>query len=124
MREDQDGQLDPSRVSIAADPDGGKLNEGDIYYSLYFRFDATVVFWEWERSDPGSKISAEPLALQTVRPESNRSSLPDPYVITGRKLARASASRRSFARLVGNPGERAQSTPIHRLQEPGKWGVE
>ena len=28
MRDDQVGQLDPSSVSIAADPDGGKLIEG------------------------------------------------------------------------------------------------
>ena len=30
MRDDQVGQLDPSRVSIAADPDGGKLIDGAI----------------------------------------------------------------------------------------------
>jgi hypothetical protein len=32
MRDDQLGQLDPSRVSIAADPEGGKLIEGAICY--------------------------------------------------------------------------------------------
>jgi hypothetical protein len=32
MRDDQVGQLDPSSVSIAADPDGGKLIDGDIIY--------------------------------------------------------------------------------------------
>jgi hypothetical protein len=30
MRDDQVGQLDPSKVSIAAEPDGGKLIEGAI----------------------------------------------------------------------------------------------
>ena len=31
MRDDQEGQFDPSRVSIAADPDGGKLIDGAIW---------------------------------------------------------------------------------------------
>ena len=30
MRDDQVGQLDPSKVSIAAEPDGGKLIEGAL----------------------------------------------------------------------------------------------
>jgi hypothetical protein len=30
MRDAQLGQFDPSRVSIAADPEGGKLIDGDI----------------------------------------------------------------------------------------------
>ena len=31
MRDDQEGQFDPSRVSIAADPDGGKLIDGAMW---------------------------------------------------------------------------------------------
>jgi hypothetical protein len=45
-REDQDGQLDPSRVSIAADPEGGKLNEGAINSAKY-RYIATDLVWLW-----------------------------------------------------------------------------
>ena len=74
-RDDHVGQLDPSRVSIGADPDGGKLIEGAIVWCCYRRllcddFDLDM------RSDQIqiSKIYSEPLAMQTVRPESNRSS--------------------------------------------------
>ena len=42
MRDDQVGQLDPSRVSIAADPDGGKLIDGVIMQCCYCRLYATV----------------------------------------------------------------------------------
>ena len=31
MHDDQKGQLDPSRGSIAADPDGGKLIDGAMW---------------------------------------------------------------------------------------------
>jgi hypothetical protein len=52
MREDQVDQLDPSRVSIAADPDGGKLIEGDIYYllGLMRRFDLSMRSSQTQRS--------------------------------------------------------------------------
>ncbi len=35
MHDNQVGQLDPSRVSIVADPDGGKLIEGAMWYCLF-----------------------------------------------------------------------------------------
>jgi hypothetical protein len=41
MREAQMGQLDPSRVSIAADPDGGKLIDGPMW-CCYRKVYATV----------------------------------------------------------------------------------
>jgi hypothetical protein len=42
MRDDQVAQLDPSRVSIAAVPDGGKLIDGVML--CYRRLYATVWF--------------------------------------------------------------------------------
>jgi hypothetical protein len=44
MREAQMGQLDPSRVSIATDPDGGKLIDGPIccYRKFYAMVDLDV----------------------------------------------------------------------------------
>jgi hypothetical protein len=67
MRDAQEGQLDPLSVSIAADPDGGKLIEGAICIGYL----GDGLFLEM-RSDQiqRSKIQTEPLALPTVHPES------------------------------------------------------
>jgi hypothetical protein len=75
MRDAQVGQLDPSRVSIAADPDGGKLIDGPIAAIVRYmrRFDLDMRSGQIQRS----KIQSEPLALQTVLPESERSSSSD-----------------------------------------------
>jgi hypothetical protein len=48
MRDAQEGQLDPSRVSMAADPDGGKLIEGPMLRG----YDTMVCSGNEERSDP------------------------------------------------------------------------
>ena len=51
MCDDHVDQFDPSRVLIAADPDGGKLIEGAIcYYDLMRRFDLEMRSSQIQRS--------------------------------------------------------------------------
>jgi hypothetical protein len=67
MRDDQVGQLEPSSVLIAAEPEGGKLIEGAICVGYCY---ATVNLDVRSGQIQGSKIQTEPLAFPTVLPES------------------------------------------------------
>ena len=68
MRDDQEGQLDPSRVLIAADPDGGKLINGAIWscYRLGYmrRFNLDMRSGQIQRS----KIVSDPLSVSNCSP--------------------------------------------------------